>query len=103
MGDGMKKINLWDTYHEIENLLSALSDYTACSPYQKMMDKLKDKIKDLYEYSGIRKLKMDVGSLKAGETVQVLQDECGVWLTSEHDTMADLYDYEDISPEDMFY
>lgn len=103
----MKKINLWEIYYGIENLLDELSGFDSYSPYQETLGKLDNGIAELYKYFGVRKLKMDIGCLKTGEVVQIKQDEGGAWLTplraDEHNIMVDLYDYMDISPADMFY
>lgn len=100
-------VNLWEIYYDIENLLSELSAFNSSSSYQETFGKLDNRITELYKYFGIRKLKMDVGELKAGEIVQIEQNEAGAWLiplrVNNNDIVVDLYDYMDISPEDMFY
>jgi len=102
--------NLWNIYYRIENLLDEFSAYDSYSPYQEMLNKLNDRIEELYKYFGIRRLKIDIGRLKSGEIVQILQDEDGVWLIplkpDKHDIMIDLVSLcacTDISLDEMFY
>lgn len=104
----MNKNNLYEIYYGIENLLNELSSFDSYSTYQETLGKLDNGIAELYKYFGVRKLKMDVGCLKAGEVVQIKQDEGGIWLTplkedGYNTMMVDLYDYMDVPPTDMFY
>lgn len=105
-----KENNLWNIYYKIEKLLDEFSAYDSYSPYQEMLNKLEDGIEELYKYFGIRRLKIDIGRLKSGEIVQILQDEGGVWLIplkpDKHDITIDLVELcacTDISLDEMFY